>query len=94
MAVVYESLGFALMKQKKLPEAVAQFGKAMEIKPSDSTQKMIETCRNNLAVATENAEMAQIEAEQAAEAERARLEYEEEMRKQKEWEEAQKKRDD
>jgi len=94
MAVVYESRGFALMKQKKLNEAIAQFNKALEIKPSESTRKMIETCNNNIRVADENAAMAAKEAEQAAEAAKAQAEYEEAQRKQKEWEEAQRKRDD
>ena len=94
MAVVYESRGFALMKQKKLPEAIAQFNKAMEIKPSESTRQMIQTCRNNIQVAEENAAMAALEAKQAAEAAKAQAEYEEAQRKQKEWEEAQRKRDD
>ncbi|NIM00635.1 MAG: tetratricopeptide repeat protein [Acidobacteria bacterium] len=94
MAVVYESRGFALMKQKKLPEAIAQFNKAMEIKPSESTRQMIQTCQNNIEVAEENAAMAALEAKQAAEAAKAQAEYEEAQRKQKEWEEAQRKRDD
>jgi len=94
MAVVYESLGFSLMKQKKLEQAIAQFNKAMEIKPSAGTRKMIETCEGNIRVAQENAEMAGVEAKQAAEAARAKAEYEEAQRKQKEWEEAQRKRDD
>jgi tetratricopeptide (TPR) repeat protein len=94
MAVVYESLGFALMKQKKLDEAIKQFNKAMEIKPSAGTRQMIETCNNNIKVAQENKAMAEVEAKQAAEAAKAKAEYEEAQRKQKEWEEAQRKRDD
>jgi len=94
MAVVYESRGFAMMKQKKLKAAIAQFNKALEIKPSDSTRKMIETCNNNLQVASENQAMADREAAQAADAAKAQAEYDEAQRKAKEWEEAQRKRDD
>jgi len=94
MAVVYESLGFAMMKQKKLQPAITQFDKAMKIKPSSSTEKMIQTCRNNLEVASQNAAMDKREAESAAEAAKAKAEYEEELRKQKEWEDAKRKRDD
>lgn len=94
MAVVYESLGYALMKQRKLDAAITQFDKAMAIKPSADTRQMIETCRSNILVASENKEMADREALQAAEAARAKAEFEEAERKQKEWEEAQRKRDD
>jgi tetratricopeptide (TPR) repeat protein len=94
MAVVYESRGFALMKQKKLNEAIAQFNKALQIKPSESTRKMIETCNNNLQVASDNQAMAATEAAQAQAAAKAQAEYDEAQRKQKEWEEAQRKRDD
>jgi len=94
MAVVYESRGFALMKQKKLEEAIAQFDKAQELKPSASTKKMIETCNKNLQVASDNAAMEDKEAKQAAEAAKAQAEYDEAQRKAKEWEEAQRKRDD
>ena len=82
------------MKQKKLNEAIAQFNKALQIKPSESTRKMIETCNNNLQVASENTAMAAREASQAAAAAKAQAEYDEAQRKQKEWEEAQRKRDD
>ena len=94
MAVVYESRGFAMMKQKKLNAAIAQFNKALEIKPSESTRKMIETCNNNLKVAADNDAMAALEKKQAEEAARAQAEFDEAQRKQKEWEEAQRKRDD
>ena len=93
MAVVYESRGFALMKQKKLEEAIAQFNKALTLKPSASTRKMIETCNNNIQVANENEAMAAREAVQATEAAQAQAEYDEAMRKKKEWEDA-RKRDD
>jgi len=94
MAVVYESRGFAMMKQKKLNEAIGQFNKALALKPSESTRKMIETCNNNLQVANDNQAMAAQEAVQAAEAAKAQAEFDEAQRKQKEWEEAQRKRDD
>ena len=94
MAVVYESRGFALMKQKKLEEAIVQFEKALSLKPSASTRKMIETCNNNILVANENEAMAAKEAQQAVAAATAQAEYDEALAKTKEWEEAQKKRDD
>ncbi len=94
MAVVYESRGFALMKQKKLEEAIVQFDKALVLKPSASTRKMIETCNKNLQVASDNAAMAAKEAVQAAEAAKAQAEYDEAKRKEEEWDKAQRKRDD
>ncbi len=94
MAVVYESRGFALMKQKKLTEAIAQFNKALQIKPSESTRKMIETCNNNLQVASDNKAMAAKEEKQALAAAQAQADFDEAQRKQKEWEEAQRRRDD
>ena len=94
MAVVYESLGFALMKQKKLDAAIAAFDKAMKIKPSAGTRSMIETCRENIGIRDANQAMDAREALQAEEAAKAKAEYEEELRKQKEWEAAQRKRDD
>jgi len=93
MAVVYESRGFALMKQKKLDEAVVQFKKALVLKPSASTRRMIETCTNNIQVASQNAAMAAREAEQAAAAEQAQAEYDEALAKTEKWEEA-RRRDD
>ncbi|MCP3978176.1 MAG: tetratricopeptide repeat protein [bacterium] len=85
MAVMHESLGFALQKQKRLPEAVAAYQKAMEIKPSNSVQKLIDTCNQNLEIEAENAE---IEAERVAEdaaIKKAEQEYQEELAKTEEW---------
>lgn len=93
MAVIYESLGFSLQKQKRLEEAIEQYNKAMEIKPSPSIKTMIETCEKNLAIEAENRRMdAEEAANQAAiEAEEKRIA--EEKAKAKEWEER-RKRDD
>lgn len=93
MAVVYESRGFALMKQKKLDEAVVQFKKALVLKPSASTRRMIETCTNNIQVASQNAAMAAREAVQAEAAERAQADYDEAVAKTEKWKEA-RRRDD
>ncbi len=94
MAVVYESLGFALMKQKKLDSAITQFDKAMKIKPAAGTRSMIETCRENIRIRDANQAMDAREALQAEEAAKADAEFKEAERKTKAWEEAQRKRDD
>lgn len=93
MAVVYESLGFSLQKQRRLEEAIEQYNKAMEIKPSPSIRTMIETCRKNIEIDRANQEMDAEERanQEAIEEERRRIEEEE--AKQKEWEER-RKRDD
>ena len=94
MAVVYESLGFAMMKQKKLEPAIVQFNKALKIKPSGMTREMIRLCEENLNIAAQNANM---DAEEQAQAEKNRIAAEENAKAeaaQKAWEEAQKKRDD
>ena len=94
MAIVYESRGFAKMKQKKLDAAIADFEKANQIKPSATTRQMIETCRNNIAVASDNAAMDAEEKAAAAAAAKAEAEYQAELEKRKKWEAEQRKRDD
>jgi tetratricopeptide (TPR) repeat protein len=90
MAVIYESLGFVVQKQKRLEEAAGHYRKALEIKPSASTQQMLDVCLHNIEIASENKAMADEEARIAAEARKADEEYQEELRKQKEWEEKRK----
>ncbi|HXV77220.1 MAG TPA: tetratricopeptide repeat protein, partial [Candidatus Polarisedimenticolaceae bacterium] len=93
MAVIYESLGFSLQKQNRLTEAVTAYEKSYDIKPSESVRNAIEICKQNIAVRDHNAQIAsEEEAQRAAEA-RAQAEYEEEMKKRKEWEERRKKGD-
>jgi len=86
LAVVYENLGFAQQKQKKLPEAIASYKKGLALKPSAASDKAIATCEENIRIAQHNQDMDSLDAEQqAAEAaEAARIAEEE--RKQKEWE--------
>ncbi len=93
MAVVYESLGFSLQKQKRLEEAIEQYNKAMQIKPSTSIKAMIETCEKNLAIEAENRKMDEEEARNRAEIEAEERRIAEEKAKAKEWEER-RKRDD
>ena len=82
------------MKQKKLEAAIAQFNKAMDIKPSANTEQMIATCQGNIDVLQQNQAMDAAEASQAADAAKAQAEWDEAERKKKEWEAAQRKRDD
>jgi len=93
MGVMYESLGFALQKQKKLPEAIAAYEEAMKIKPSPSVQKLIDTCQQNIAIASENQQMDDAERAQADAEEKAKREYEEALEKAEEWKKA-RERDD
>jgi superkiller protein 3 len=87
MAVVYESLGFAQQKQKKLEQAIKSYEMAYGIAPSPSIQRAIDTAKQNIEVAGHNEEMARLEAQQKAaeEEEAARVAAEE--AKAKEWEE-------
>jgi len=90
MAVIYESLGFVVQKQKRLQEAVDYYRKALEIKPSGMTQGMLDVALENIAIAEANKEMDVAEAdnleliekekERQAEEERKRKEYEEKTR--------------
>ena len=94
MPVIYESLGFVIEKQKRLEEAIAQYEKALQIKPSAGISAAINRCRENIAIRDENQAIAAVEEQQKADEEQAQRDYEEAQRKQKEWEEAQRKRDD
>lgn len=91
MAVVYESLGFALQKQNRLQEAVQAYEKAYNLKPSESVRSAMEICKQNLDVQSHNEMVASEEAAQKAAEEAAAKEYEEKLAKQKEWEERRKK---
>jgi tetratricopeptide (TPR) repeat protein len=90
MAVIHESLGFVVQKQKRLDEAIEHYEAAIKIKPSSSTQTMLETAQRNLQIQQENLEMDEEEARLLAEEAQAKAEYEEEMAKRKEWEERRK----
>lgn len=89
--VIYDNLGFALQKQKRLEEAIEAYEKSVALKPSSSVQGRIEVCRRNLAIAAENQQLAAEEAANLAEIEAEKARLAEEERKRKEWE---KKRDD
>lgn len=93
MALMYESLGFSLQKQKKLEEAVEQYKMALQIKPSSSIQTMIDTCEKNIAIEVENQAMEAVEAQSEAAAAAEAKRIKEEEAKRKEWEER-RKRDD
>ena len=87
----YESLGYALQKQKKREEALEAYNQAQSIKRSDSVEKLIEVVAENIRRRDENLEMDEAEraAQEAAEAEARRIAEEEAKRE--EWE---KKQDD
>jgi tetratricopeptide (TPR) repeat protein len=82
MAVIYESLGFVVQKQKRLDEAVDYYNQALAIRPSPGTQKMLEVALQNIAIASENQAMADAErqSEEAFLAEQRRVEEEERKR--------------
>jgi Flp pilus assembly protein TadD len=86
MAVVFESLGFVVQKQKRLEEAIKHYEKAQAIKPSSSVQAAIDTCRKNIEIAQANQEMDAEERRLAEEEAEAQRQYEEELRKKAEWE--------
>lgn len=87
----YESLGYALQKQKKLEEALEVYNQAQSIKQSAAVEKLIAVVRENIRIRDENREMDEEEraAQEAAEAEARRIAEEEAKRE--EWE---KKQDD
>jgi len=85
MAVVYEGLGFVLQKQKRLPEAIATYQKALQIKPSAGIENAIETCRTNIEVGEHNVKMDLLAQQQKEEERIAQEEYEREKAKQEEW---------
>jgi superkiller protein 3 len=93
MAVVYEGLGFALQKQKRLPEAIEQYDKALQIKPNPAIEKAKATCEENIRIAEANKAMDEEERknQEAILAEQKR--QAEEEAKRKAWEEARKKDD-
>jgi len=85
MVVMHESLGFAVQKQGRLEEAVGHYNTAMKIKPSSSTQTLIDTCQRNIEIAQENASMDETERKQQEAADKAKAEYEEAAAKAAEW---------
>jgi Flp pilus assembly protein TadD len=85
-ALVYESLGFVIEKQKRLEEAIAQYNKAMQIKPSAGLRAAVDRCNQNIQIRDENIAMAAEEERQKEEEAQAAAEYEEAMKKQEEWE--------
>ncbi len=86
LGVVYESLGFALQKQKRYDEAIPVYKKALEIEPKSSTREAIDICQKNIEIAEHNEEQERIKAEQEAAARKAEEEYAKELEKRKEYE--------
>jgi tetratricopeptide (TPR) repeat protein len=93
MSVVQESLGFALQKQGRLPEAIQAYERAYEIKPSETVRSAINICKQNIEVAEHNTDVAAKERAQAEAEAAAQAAYEEELAKKREWEERRKKDD-
>jgi superkiller protein 3 len=87
-AVVYESLGFVIEKQKRLEEAIAQYNKAMQLKPSAGLRAAVDRCNQNIQIRDENIAMEEEEKRSAEAAAAAEAAYAEEMRKQEEWKKA------
>ena len=86
MALVYENLGFSLEKQKQLEEAIAQYEKALQIKPSAGLRAAVQRCQENIQVRDHNIAMDEAEQKQKEAEEQAQREYEEAQAKAKEWE--------
>jgi len=86
LSVVYESLGYSLQKQDKLPEAIEQYNKALQINPKAPVKTLIDTCQKNIEIHKENvaAEEEEAKAIAAQKAEEERIA--EEKRKREEWE--------
>jgi tetratricopeptide (TPR) repeat protein len=93
MAVVYESLGFALQKQDRLSDALKAYEQAYEIKPSETVRNAMDICKENMEVKEHNDQVAELEAQQKAAEAAAEAAYQEELAKKKEWEERRKKDD-
>lgn len=87
----YESLGYALQKQKRLDESLEVYKKAYDIQASASIRKLMDVVEENIRRREENKAMEAEEQAAAEEARKAQEEYEEALKKAKEWE---KKRDD
>jgi tetratricopeptide (TPR) repeat protein len=91
MAVVYDSLGFALQKQGRLADSKAAYEKSLSIKEDAGVRGRLDIVVQNMRINQENldaeAEVARLEEE----ARKAEEEYQKELAKQKEWE---KKRDE
>ena len=86
MAVVHESLGYSVQKQKRLDEAIGHYENALAIKPSRSVEQAIATCRTNLEVEQHNSEVAQLEKAQDEAEKQAQRDFDEAQAKVKEWE--------
>jgi len=85
MAVIPESLGFALQKQNRLEEALAAYEQSYAIKPSPSVKKAIDVAKENIDIAKHNQEVAELEKKQEEEAAAADAAYQEELKKREEW---------
>ena len=92
MAVIYETLGFVVQKQKRLEEAVGYYEQALAIRPSDTTRQAIEVCKTNIEIGIENDKMDDVEKAQDEAARKEAERIKEEERKREEWEK--KRRDD
>jgi tetratricopeptide (TPR) repeat protein len=66
-SVIFESLGFALQKQKKLQEAIDAYKKSLAIKPSTTVSAAIKIAEENIQTRDHNLEMDQLAAKQTQE---------------------------
>ncbi len=101
LGLAWESMGFVLQKtasgskdyaiqQQNYARAISAYEKAQAIKPSAGLTDAIASCKQNLAISSENQTMSQTEAQQAAAALAEEARIAEEERKRKEWEAKQK----
>jgi tetratricopeptide (TPR) repeat protein len=92
MAIAWQNKAFVLQKQgsagksiEKYDQAISAYEQANRLKPSSANEKGIETCRNNIDVIRTNRNIAELEAEQDAEAQAAEEEFAAAQAKQEEW---------
>lgn len=78
LAVIHESLGYVLQKQKRYDEAIPVYQTAYQIQPKNSIQTAIDTCKQQIDIIAFNEDQEKIKAENEAEiaAEKARQEAE------------------
>lgn len=85
----YESLGYALQKQKRLEDSLEVYQQAYNIKPSNSIQSLMDVVKENIRIREENIAMDAEEAASVAEARAEEQRIAEEEAKLLKWEKAQ-----
>ncbi len=87
-ALARSNLGFVLLKQRRLDESLKSYEMAYNIKPSPGIKKALENVKTNIEVRDTNRKADEIEKENARKKAEAEKAYQEQLKKQKEWEKA------